>query len=82
MFTIPDGKDETDVQYLESQFRRAFSYHGNVSVSVSFQKFDADWNEYVELDENSRIANRDKLKVVVSPRLVTPLSSVQVSIID
>ena len=59
VFTIPDRKDERDIQYLESELRLAFSYHGNVSISIYFQRFDADWNNYVELDENSSIFNKD-----------------------
>ena len=59
VFTIPDRKDESDIQYLESEFRLAFSYHGNVSISISYQTFDADWNDYDELNENSSIFNKD-----------------------
>ena len=78
---VPKEKEETDIAYLEAEFRKSFAYQNNVSILISFQKFDTEWQEYIELDEHAVVDNKDKLKVVVTPRLVTPLSSAQVRII-
>ena len=56
-----------------------FSYEGNVSIGYSFQKFDPEWEEYIDLDEGCHLVNKEKLKEVVTPRLVTPTSSALVS---
>ena len=56
-----------------------FLYEGNVSIRISFQKFDPKWEEYIDLDESCDLVNKEKLKEVVTPRLVTPTSSALVS---
>ena len=73
--SVPKEKEETDIAYLEDKFRKSFAYQNNVSILISLQKFDTDWQEYIELDEHAVVDNKDKLKVVV-----TPLSSAQVRI--
>ena len=54
------------------EFRKEFKFHSNVSLNVTFQRFDSDWGEYVDLDEDCTLVHKDKLKAVVSPLLTTP----------
>ena len=43
---------------------------------MSFHKFNLDWEDYIELDRNELVRLMiDKLKVVVTPQLVTPAPS-------
>lgn len=42
---------------------------------MSFHKFNLDRDDYIELDRDELVNDKDKLKVVVTPRLVTPAPS-------
>ena len=46
---------------------------------VTFQRFDNEWNEYVDLEEDEVINDKDKLKVVVSPSLSDTCSTEDLS---
>lgn len=72
---IPEHKAESDLMFLDNAFRHLFSYSNNVSIIVSFQRFDSEWNEYIELSEDDMIQHRDKLKAVVIPAIKTPTAS-------
>ena len=72
---IPQDKEISDIKYLENEFHKFFSYQGNVSITVSFLKFNLDWDDYIELDHDELVNDKDKLKVVVTPHLVTPAPS-------
>ena len=39
---------------------------------VTFQRFDPKWNKMVDLDEEAVVNDKDKLKALVTPILVTP----------
>ena len=72
---IPEG--ESDLPSLERAFRHEFSYQ-DVSTGttiISFQIFDADWNDYVELDDDALIPDKSKIKVVITP-LLNPQTSI------
>lgn len=69
---IPESNKTGDVEFLEKEFRKEFKFHSNVSLNVTFQCFDSDWGEYVDLDEDCTLVHKDKLKAVVSPLLTTP----------
>lgn len=68
---IPQVINEPDVRHLEKEFRKEFKFLGNVNLDISFQRFDNDWEEYVELDESCTIKNKEKLKAIVTPLLVS-----------
>lgn len=72
---IPDSCDGKELEYLEEQFRKLFSYEGNISINISFHQYNSDWNEFMELDYTEKIDDKDKLKVIVTPQLVTPTVS-------
>lgn len=81
---IPRDKPRgmTDVQYIESVFKSVFSFDRNVKLCITFQRFDTDWNEFVDLELGDDINHKDILKVVVSPLLNNfETSSVSVSAI-
>ena len=69
-FSIPDNKDVYDVEYLRGEFIKAFSFHSrNVNIEITFQKYDGEWDAYVDLEDDSTVDHRDKLKAVVMPLL-------------
>ena len=74
-FKIPLTKDETDVEFLDRSFRKAFSYGNNVNVDISFQVYDDGWEEFVEIDREEEIKDRAKVTAVVMPSLITPSGS-------
>ena len=78
---IPSSKPScmTDIAYLESIFKSLFSFESNVNLCITFQRYDRDWDEFVDLETNDLVNDKDKLKAIVSPILGQPTSSVSVS---
>ena len=37
----------SDIAYLESEFRKLFHFGSNVHVTVTFEKYDTSWNEFI-----------------------------------
>ena len=72
---IPQDKEMSNIKYLENDFHKCFSYEGNVFIAVSFHKFSLEWDDYIEPDRDELVNDKDKLKVVVTPRLITPAPS-------
>ena len=66
--------EEGDIVYLKKEFMKQFSFASQVSIDVAFQRYDNEWKEYVDLEECDTVANKEKLKVVVSSQLHTPVS--------
>ena len=65
----------SDVEVLTKSFRTEFKFEANVNVVITFQRFDPDWDETVDLESESVINDKDKLIAVVTPLLVTPFTS-------
>lgn len=40
-----------------------------------FQRFDPDWESYIDLEEDSIVLNKEKLKLVVTPSLNDTINS-------
>ena len=72
---IPDEAHETDVVYLKNQFRKLFAYENHVVVNIALQRFDSDWNAFIDMDDDEAVCDRDTLKVIVTPMLSTPSAS-------
>ena len=80
IFHIPKSIDVPDVVYLEGEFRKEFKFKRNVNLDISFQRFEKDWDDYVEVDKNGSLMNKEKLKAVVTPLLVSDGSLSEVSL--
>ena len=52
---IPPATGITDLEYLEAEFRRCFRFENNVALEVTFQRFDEDWNDYVEIEKDDGV---------------------------
>lgn len=57
------------MDYLRREFLVQFKFEANVKLDVTFQRFDSDWNEFVDLEDADEICDKDKLKAVVTPIL-------------
>lgn len=66
---ISGEKSESDLRYLNNQFIAQFNFSSNVKLDITFQRFESEWNEYIDLEETDKINDKDKLKVVVTPLL-------------
>lgn len=72
VFKIDPKKQMSDIEFLTMEFKKEFSFETQVNVSVTFQRFDPEWGESVDLDIDSDINHKDKLVAVVMPVLQTP----------
>ena len=69
---MPVSNKTADLKFLEKEFHKAFKFDSNVNLLIMFQRFDGEWDEYVDLDKDCALVHKDKLKAVVSPMLTTP----------
>lgn len=63
---IPEGVPNVD--YLQEQFMEHFSIDIPVGSSLSFQRFDREWEEYVELDTEAVLGEKERLRVIIIQR--------------
>ena len=66
-------KGRLDVQMLMKEVKNAFGIQSQ-GCSYFIQKFDQDWNEWVDVTDASSLVNRDKLKLIKANREVTEVS--------
>lgn len=58
-----------DFSYLSKEFIREFSFESNVKLKITFQRFNKEWEEDIDLEESDEIFDKDKLKAIVTPLL-------------
>ena len=66
-------KGRLDVQMLLKEVKNAFGIQSQ-GCSYFIQKFDQDWNEWVDVTDASSLVNRDKLKLIKANHEVTEVS--------
>lgn len=68
---IPGDSSKPDLDYLREEFLTSFrpKCDANVSLEVTFQRFDPEWNEFVDLDDGDVLVHKDKLKAIATPIL-------------
>ena len=77
--SIPKEKATSDLKFLESSSRMLFKFQDQVNLVISFQRFDKAFNEFVDLDDDEELHDLEKLNVVVTPILITPIVTPNVS---
>ena len=75
LLKIPTLCDQTDIQYLDNECRKLFSFSSNVHINLTFQKYDPAWEMDIDLDSDYNASDKDKLKLVVTPLLVDNVST-------
>ena len=53
---------------LKEQFCRAFNETISEEELITFQRFDSEWDSFIDLEECDTVNDRDKLRVVVTTR--------------
>ena len=69
IFSLPDTTDISDVKYLHQEFLVAFFSAQNINFVVVFQKYDSDWDSFVDIEGDSVLSDKDKLRAVIMPIL-------------
>ena len=63
--------EENEYEYLKTECKKLFKFDDNVSLEIFFQKYNAEWEEMVDISEEEHvISHKDKLKMVVQPTLM------------
>ena len=52
--------------FLREEVKRLFPSPNMESAEIYFQKFDEEWGDYVEVEEDAVVTNRDKLTVTIN----------------
>ena len=66
--SIPVEKSGSDFEYLTTEFVQLFKLGSFAHLDVTFQTFHKDWGEYVDLEQDDDVCDKDKLKVAWSNR--------------
>lgn len=66
---IPQSISGDQLPYLTQQFKKAFLFGENVKLLVTFQKYNADWGEYIDLETPVVVEHKEKLKAIITPLL-------------
>jgi hypothetical protein len=62
------------LELLKDRFRKEFKFEHNVNLDISFQRYDPEWDDHVDLDKDSVLQEKEKLKAVVTPILASAFS--------
>jgi hypothetical protein len=81
--TIPDDVDN-DLHFLRMEFLRIFDITDDVTLLVVFQKFDEEWDSFVDLEESDVLQTKDKIRAVVTYKVLNnpPVQSTASSVIS
>lgn len=73
---IPSVTHVNDLEYLRRICLTKFNFQSspNVRIELTLQKYDTDWETFVDLDDDYIAEDRDKLKLLVSPSLTDAFS--------
>ena len=66
MFEVPS----TSLSHLKTKVLEEFNTaETNANLQVTFQKYDEDWGEYLDVSKTYRVKDKERLKVVVRTSL-------------
>ena len=69
----PDSKSE--MEFLRKESLKLFKFFSNVTLELVFQKFDNEWETWIDVDESYALQEKDKLKMIVQPTLTSSVTS-------
>lgn len=70
VFKIPTA-EPSDVAFLSTAFKTEFNFQSNVRLKITFERFDQEWEDFVEVEKNCVLQHKEKLKAVVTSTLAT-----------
>ena len=61
IFEIP-GTVKNEIAYLTSQVLKGFNFtfDTNVNLEVTFQKYDKDWDKYLDVEKDYQVEDKDR----------------------
>lgn len=69
--------------FIRKECLKLFKFGSNVSVDIVFQKFDGEWDAWLDIDDDIdddiTFGPKEKLKMVVQPHNVTSVRNSEVS---
>ena len=70
--SITEQEGKSDLDKLKEKFCTVFADDPTVSVTaaVAFQGHHPEWEEYIELEKDASVTDKDKLKVVQIPTVI------------
>ena len=80
--SIPEHSSERDIEYLGRVFLKEFFFEKNVHLQITFQRFDPEWDAYVDLEEDAVVQHKNRLKAIVTPRLSDSVPTTSASVAD
>ena len=57
--TIPRDIVDGDIRYLREKFLQSFDYSKNIKLTITFQRYDSEWEMFTDLEEDARIEHKD-----------------------
>ena len=69
VFQLYETQGKRDIASLKKDFILQFKFESNVQLDITFQRFDKDWDCFVDLDDDAEIHDKDRLNAVVTPIL-------------
>ena len=69
VFQLYETQGKSDIASLKKDFILQFKFESNVQLDITFQRFDKDWDCFVDLDDDAEIHDKDRLNAVVTPIL-------------
>ena len=62
---VSTSTNEQEIACLKEQFFHAFNETITEGQLIVFQRYDSEWDSFVDLEEHDTVENRDKLKAVI-----------------
>jgi hypothetical protein len=72
----PQPEGGSEVKFLQAECMKLFKFSSNVSLDVVFQKYNSEWDAWVDIDGSYMLEDREKFKMVVQPSLNDTVKSV------
>ena len=68
VFEVPSDIED-DISYRTSKVMKEFTFDTNVNLEVTFQKYDEEWDDYLDVGKDYKVETKDRLSAVITPRL-------------
>lgn len=74
VFILPASSSD-DLACLKKKFLKEFKFQSNVHLEATFERYDKDWDDYVELEKGCTLRDKEKVKAVVTSTLASEVAS-------
>ena len=74
-------EDRNNISFLREEFKTLYSAKSVETQAIQFHRYDEDWQEYIELEDDDIVRDKEKLNVKIVPMLAPFMSTEKVSVI-